>query len=124
MQKCKYSSDIIRMAETCGMVFEIKDVSKISSIPHWLHGTPTIYYEGEAYSGDLAFDFVEYLKQYGDEINVTSTPSLNYLKPKEQTGSSFLGSFEPPSDSGENDPKYNASTEQLNKTMESRGFRM
>lgn len=124
-KKCKYSSDLVRLAETEGMLFELKDVSKISSIPHWLKGTPTIHYEGEAYSGDLAFDFVEYLAQFVQETNATSapTPILNNLKPKEDTGSSFLGSFKSPTYCGEHDPKYNASSTDLNKILESKGFR-
>ena len=123
LQKCRYSSDLVRMAETAGMVFELKDVSKLSSIPHWLHGTPTIHYEGEAYSGDLAFEFIEYLKHFEEESNLSSTPILNVTGKEESAGSSFIGSFSSPSYSGEHDPKYNTSVDQLNKLLESRGIR-
>lgn len=126
VNKCKYSSELIEFCERNGMLFEIKDVSKIppSSIPKWLSGTPVIEFKNEGYCGDLAFNFVECLAKHFQTMSSTEKVEeqpkpVGYMNNigDDDTGCSFSKAFSAPTDCGENDSKYNG-TEDLQKVMD------
>ena len=101
MNKCKYSSELLEIVENNGMMFEVKDVSKMSSIPSWLKGTPVIEFNGEGYCGDLAFNFVECLSTHFKNISTQEKPQ----EPRTLTsgndddnGCSFKTAFSGPTD--------------------------
>ena len=122
LQKCQHSANILQQIESKGLIFEARDVSKISNIPSWLKGTPVIEYEGEGYCGDLAFNFIECLSSH---MESDPTPSVqgkssvgNKKKDDGDIGCSFTSAFSSPKDSGEDDEKYNASPEAMKRNME------
>ena len=120
MNKCMYSSQLLEIVEKSGMIFEVKDVSKIQSIPSWLTGTPVIEYQGEGYCGDLAFNFVECLSNHFKNISVNETQkSVEQLHNNKDSdeGCSFAKAFSAPGDCGQNDSKYDES-EDLEKVMD------
>ena len=129
VNKCRYSSELIEFSERNGMLFEIKDVSKIpqSSLPKWLTGTPVVEFKGEGYCGDLAFNFVECLSKHFQSMSTNSQVSEPVSEQKQvgqlnnnssdDTGCSFSKAFSAPTDCGENDSKYNGS-EDLQKVMD------
>ena len=76
MNKCKYSSELLELVERNGLIFEAKDVSRLSSLPVWLKGTPVIEFNGEGYCGDLAFNFVNCLITHFQNISSSGGASL------------------------------------------------
>lgn len=121
LQKCQHSADILQQIESKGLIFEARDVSKLSNIPSWLKGTPVIEYDGEGYCGDLAFNFIECLSSHM-ETAPSSTPveqAKSRVKSNDNdTGCSFSKAFTAPKDSGEDNDKYNASPEEMKRNME------
>ena len=121
LNKCKYSSELLEIAENNGMMFEVKDVSKMSSIPSWLKGTPVIEFNGEGYCGDLAFNFVECLCTHFKNISVEEKPkeprALTNGNSDDDNGCSFKTAFSGAVDCGLNDSKYDG-TEDLQKVMD------
>ena len=121
MNKCKYSSELLEIVENNGMMFEVKDVSKMSSIPSWLKGTPVIEFNGEGFCGDLAFNFVECLSTHFKNISTQEKPqeprTLTNGNSDDDNGCSFKEAFSGPSDCGLYDSKYDG-TEDLQKVMD------
>ena len=123
MSKCRYSSELLDIVEKSGMVFEVKDVSRMTSIPSWLKGTPVVEFKGEGYCGDLAFNFVDCLSTHFKNIKTpepqNEEPLVKQFKNNgdDSEGCSFSKAFSPPSDCGEDDSKYDGS-EDLQKVME------
>ena len=120
LNKCRYSSELLEIVENNGMMFEVKDVSKMSSIPSWLKGTPVIEFNGEGYCGDLAFNFVECLSTHFKNISVEEKPKEPMTLTNgnsDDNGCSFKSAFSGAIDCGLNDSKYDG-TEDLQKVME------
>lgn len=131
IKKCRHSIDILEDIEKYRLVCNNYDVSQITNLPKWITVTPVVVFEGDGYCGDLAFEFIESLYKFinkanmGNHESIESTeisPPKNFhdrIKKNDTSGSSFSKAFASPSNTGEDDTKYNMSSEDMMKNVSS-----
>jgi len=64
VKKCKHSIHILEKIEEYGLVCDNINVTRSTNNAKWITGTPIIEFEGSGYCGDLAFEFIDSLRDY------------------------------------------------------------
>lgn len=107
---CRYSDDLVEIAQKRGLSFNKIDVS-FSTPPSWLPGTPSVVCGGDVYCGDAAFQFVENLP-VAENLPLEER-GIHEERGNDNVGCSIKTAFAPPKQIEVDESQFNISTEDM-----------